>query len=281
MSRTLLLADDNPTTRRVVELTFAAEDVRLVAVGDGEQAIQRIPLECPDVILASIGTARRSGYDVALFVKAQPAPAQVPVLLLASAFEPVDEERARRVGAAGVIDKPFDPKQLAARVRELLAAGRPVERRSGAGDAVARPVAVPIVSSETVPDDPSRVRSPESWIPSAEPRVPDPLVRTASPGPAPTIPERTEPTPAQSGSLDDYFERLDTALTARSAGRGPLEILPTPAAGDAGAAAGVPSLDDVLRPEAREPAALEVSDELVDRIADRVLERLRKGQSEA
>ena len=67
----------------------------MVAVGDGEQAIARIPIERPDIVLADIGMPKRSGYDVAAFVKGRPDLAHIPVLLLAGAFEPVDEARAR------------------------------------------------------------------------------------------------------------------------------------------------------------------------------------------
>ena len=68
----LLLADDSVTIQRVVELTFSGEDMQVISVGDGEQAIARIPLELPDIVLADIGMPKRSGYDVAAFVKGRP-----------------------------------------------------------------------------------------------------------------------------------------------------------------------------------------------------------------
>jgi CheY-like chemotaxis protein len=117
----LLLADDSLTIQRVVELTFAGEDVEVVAVGDGEQAIARIPIERPDVVLADIGMPKRSGYDVAAFVKGHPDLSHIPVLLLAGAFEPVDEARAQQVRCDGVLVKPFEPQQVVARVRALFA----------------------------------------------------------------------------------------------------------------------------------------------------------------
>ena len=69
MTHKLLLADDSVTIQRVVELTFSGEDVQVITVGDGEQAIARIPIERPDIVLADIGMPKRSGYDVAAFVK--------------------------------------------------------------------------------------------------------------------------------------------------------------------------------------------------------------------
>ncbi len=117
----LLLADDSVTIQRVIELTFSGEDVQVLAVSDGEQAIARIPLERPDVILADIGMPRKGGYDVAAFVKGRPDLAHIPVLLLAGAFEPVDQARAEQVRADGVLIKPFEPRQVIERVKELLA----------------------------------------------------------------------------------------------------------------------------------------------------------------
>src|SRR5688572_22680642 len=143
MSHKLLLADDSATIQRVIELTFSGEDIDVLAVGDGEQAIARIPTEHPDIVLADIGMPKRSGYDVAAFVKSTPELKHIPVLLLAGAFEPVDEARAEQVGCDGVLVKPFEPQQVIARVRELLdgakgstapataAVPRPVERLSG------------------------------------------------------------------------------------------------------------------------------------------------------
>lgn len=118
--RKLLLADDSVTIQRVVELTFSGEDVQVVAVGDGEQAIARIPIERPDIVLADIGMPKRTGYEVASFVKTHPEFKHVPVLLLAGAFEPVDEQKARQAGCDGVLVKPFEPQHVVSRVRELL-----------------------------------------------------------------------------------------------------------------------------------------------------------------
>jgi CheY-like chemotaxis protein len=116
----LLLADDSVTIQRVVELTFSGEDVQVITVGDGEQAIARIPIERPDIVLADIGMPKRSGYDVSAFVKGRPDLAHIPVLLLAGAFEPVDDARAQQVKCDGVLVKPFEPQQVVSRVRELV-----------------------------------------------------------------------------------------------------------------------------------------------------------------
>jgi CheY-like chemotaxis protein len=124
---TLLLADDSVTIQRVIELTFAEQGMRVVSVGDGESAIARMTAERPDIVLADVGMRRVDGYQVAAHMKGTPALAQVPVLLLTGAFEPIDEERARRAGCDGVLVKPFEPRQLLAQVRALLSGQRPAD----------------------------------------------------------------------------------------------------------------------------------------------------------
>ena len=128
----LLLADDSVTIQRVVELTFSGEDIDVIAVSDGEQAIARIPVEEPDIVLADIAMPKKNGYDVAEFVKQHPTLSHVPVLLLAGAFEPVDEVRAKRVKSDGVLVKPFETHEVIVRVRELI------ERKASPEPAAAR-----------------------------------------------------------------------------------------------------------------------------------------------
>jgi len=117
---TLLLSDDSLTVQRLIAVTFADQGIEVTAVGDGEQAIARITQQCPDIVLASIGTPKRTGYDVAAFMKSSPELSATPVLLLAAAFEPVDDVRAAQMRCDGGLVKPLDPQLVVARVTELL-----------------------------------------------------------------------------------------------------------------------------------------------------------------
>jgi CheY-like chemotaxis protein len=139
MSHTLLLADDSVTIQRVIELTFADEDIQVIAVGDGQQAIDQIVANPPDVVLVDSGMPERNGYEVADFIKKDPALAHIPVVLMTGAFESVDEDRAQQVGCDAVLVKPFAPQVVVNRVRELLG-----QRSATAVPAPSRPVmAVP------------------------------------------------------------------------------------------------------------------------------------------
>lgn len=143
MTHKLLLADDSITIQRVIELTFAEEDVQVLAVGDGKHAIDRIQSERPDIVLADVGMPERDGYEVAAFIKGNPQLAHIPVLLLTGAFEPIDETRARAVGCDGVLVKPFEPQMVINRVKDLLAGRRPGASETPAASSPAQPPSVP------------------------------------------------------------------------------------------------------------------------------------------
>ena len=190
MPYTLLLADDSVTIQRVIELTFADEDVVVVAVSDGDQAIARLEASPPDIVLADIGMPGKNGYEVAQYIRQSPHLAHIPVVLLTGAFEPVDQARAAEAGCDGVLAKPFEPQLVIGRVKELLARkNRPPE--SAPGD-LPRP--------SLVPD--------EQWAPPPA----DTPVAAAS--------------PAAPAALDDYFDRLDAAFSQLA----PKPAPPTPEA---------------------------------------------------
>src|SRR5215208_872077 len=207
MPKKLLLADDSVTIQRVIELTFAGEDVQVLTAGDGEEAIARIPSEKPDIILADIGMPKRSGYEVSAFVKGRPELAHIPVLLLAGAFEPVDEAKAREAQCNGVLVKPFEPQHVIARVRELIggATGTPTQAvpdiaRPAAVLAPHRPIEVPRREErQPIPDDLMDIGE-HDLMPREDmlPQVED--VETAS---QPIVLDDT---------LDDYFDKLDEAF---------------------------------------------------------------------
>jgi CheY-like chemotaxis protein len=221
VSRKLLLADDSVTIQRVIELTFSGEDVQVVAVGDGEQAIARIPAELPDIVLADIAMPKRSGYDVAAFVKGNPKLEHIPVLLLAGAFEPVDAAKAEEVGCDGVLVKPFDPQHVIARVRELLDGAR---------------------------------GSPTQAATATVPRAVERLTQLRTPAPAAGSPAPVAPTgqPAGAPSLDDYFNRLDAAFAK-------IESAKPPPSTDAADSDRKPTLDGVLSKTAVAPIDLPVA----------------------
>ena len=105
----ILVADDNTNIQKMVSLALEERGISVTAVGNGEAAVRRIPDLDPDLVLADIFMPVRNGYEVCEFVKKDERFAHVPVILLVGAFDPLDEKEARRVGADGVLKKPFVP----------------------------------------------------------------------------------------------------------------------------------------------------------------------------
>jgi CheY-like chemotaxis protein len=120
--RKLLLADDSPTVRKVVEMFFGEEGYEVVAVGGGEDALRELEAgRPPDVLLADVVMPGPDGYELCERVKRDSRLGRVPVVLLVGTFEPFNEAEARRVGADTVLTKPFQSiRDLVSKVGSLL-----------------------------------------------------------------------------------------------------------------------------------------------------------------
>jgi CheY-like chemotaxis protein len=119
--RKLLVADDSVAIQKIVSLTFADEGAKVMVASDGEQAIEILKWEVPDLVLADVHMPRRSGYEVCAYIKSRKSLQHIPVLLLVNVFEPFNEAEARKVGADGVLTKPFQSiRELVNKVGTLL-----------------------------------------------------------------------------------------------------------------------------------------------------------------
>jgi CheY-like chemotaxis protein len=145
MPKTLLLADDSVTIQKVVGITFANQDVELVTVDNGDDALVRAREIKPDAVLADVNMPGLDGYELCRAIRAEPDLMHIPVLLLTGTFETYDESRAEDVGANAHIAKPFEAQALVDEVYRMLEA--------------------PVLRSEPEPEP-----EPES----AEPLIPEP-----------------------------------------------------------------------------------------------------------
>lgn len=224
MPATLLAVDDSQTMRKVLEMTFAGEDIRVVTAESFDTAIASMRSETPSLVISDITLPGKSGYDLCQAVK-QMNPA-VPVLLLSSKLHPYDPGRGQAARADGNLDKPFDTQQLIDRVKALLSGDRkaaPEPPRAVQGPpkvaaptphrasplsstmvgtppvrpAPAKPVAVPSTPQPGVA--PASLRSTIDFSSRQESPVrPQPPVRAPAPAPAasPTRPSAPQPSPA-------------------------------------------------------------------------------------
>ena len=121
MSKRILVVEDQEDARRIVRDLLAASDYGLVEATTGEEGLALAERERPDLILMDIQLPGMDGYEVTRRIKANPALSHIPIIAVTSYALSGDEAKARAAGCDGYIAKPFSPRQLLAKVRELLA----------------------------------------------------------------------------------------------------------------------------------------------------------------
>ncbi len=120
MAHKLLLADDSITIQKVVELVLAEEDFEIKSVSNGEDALNVIESFMPDIVLADLEMPKVNGYQLCEKIKQNPKTSGIPVILLAGAFEPIDEELSRTVDADDSVIKPFESQELISKINAVL-----------------------------------------------------------------------------------------------------------------------------------------------------------------
>lgn len=162
MGHKVLLADDSITVQKIVKLSLTEEGIEVIALGNGEQAVQQLEALQPDLVMADVFMPGKDGYEVCEFVKAHPQFKHTPVILLVHAFEPFDPDRARKVGADQQLTKPFQSiRTLVNTVRDLLTAS-PVVATAEAALAPVPTVTeeLPLAAASFVPPPPALAITP-------------------------------------------------------------------------------------------------------------------------
>jgi len=120
---TLLAVDDSVTMRKVLEMTFAGEDYRVVTADNTDAALAKLRSDHPSIVLCDVTIDGQGGYGLCAKIKAESP--NVAVLILASKQQPYDNQKGSSSRADDFIEKPFDTQQLVDKVKRL--ASRPVE----------------------------------------------------------------------------------------------------------------------------------------------------------
>jgi len=117
--QTLLLVDDEPTNLRVLR-TVLQDDYRLLFAKSGEEALQLVQQQQPDLMLLDVMMPGMTGYDVCARLKANPTTQRLPVIFVTALKDEVDETKGFAVGAVDYITKPISPAVVRARVKTHL-----------------------------------------------------------------------------------------------------------------------------------------------------------------
>jgi len=120
MSKRILLVEDQEDARRIIRDLLSANGYALLEAKTGEGGLKVAQAERPDLILMDIQLPGMDGYEVTRLIKADPALRHIPIIAVTSYALSGDDQRAAAAGCDGYVAKPFSPRVLMARIRELL-----------------------------------------------------------------------------------------------------------------------------------------------------------------
>ena len=120
---TVLIADDNPQIVELLEAYLDPLQLRILTARDGQETLDTVENDRPDLILLDIMMPRRSGFEVCRILKRDPRYQSIPIIVVTALNEVADMERARESGADHYLSKPVNKLELLDRVRELLELG--------------------------------------------------------------------------------------------------------------------------------------------------------------
>ena len=116
----ILIAEDERDIRDLVAFTLRFAGHEVVAVGNGEEAVEAARQEMPELILMDVRMPRMTGYEACEKMKSDPGLQEIPVVFLSAKGQESEIRTGLEAGADEYLLKPFAPAELTMRVAELL-----------------------------------------------------------------------------------------------------------------------------------------------------------------
>jgi len=120
MSARILVVDDDPQIARLVRSYLEQAGFQVLVAYDGEQALHVLRRERPDCLVLDLMLPKRDGWNLTRLIRSDEHLATTPILMLTARVEDTDKLIGLELGADDYVTKPFNPQELAARVRALL-----------------------------------------------------------------------------------------------------------------------------------------------------------------
>ncbi len=124
MSKFIMVIDDSPTVRKIIETCLRREEFDVRGFTDGVEAMRWITNDSeariPDLVLLDIGLPKMDGYEVARRLKAKPMFNNTIIVMLSRRDGVIDRLKGRLAGAKDYITKPFKTQELVAIIQEQL-----------------------------------------------------------------------------------------------------------------------------------------------------------------
>ena len=123
---TVLIADDETHILNVLAMKFKHGGLKVVAAEDGAEALRLARQTLPDLIITDYQMPRMSGLELSSRLNSDPATSHIPVILLTARGFSIAETQTQSPNIRCVMSKPFSPREILARVLEMLPASAPV-----------------------------------------------------------------------------------------------------------------------------------------------------------
>jgi twitching motility two-component system response regulator PilH len=117
---TVYFIDDSATMREVIKIAFRRENINVITCADAASALAGFEENPPDVVITDVIMPDQDGYSVCSQIKQNPQYGNTPVILMSGVVNKSVADRAVAVQADELVRKPFQPKELIGRVRNLL-----------------------------------------------------------------------------------------------------------------------------------------------------------------
>ncbi len=121
MNETILLVEDSPLNRRLIEAILKPRGYRLLVAEDGQKGIDIAVAELPHLILMDVQLPEVSGYDATRILKSREETRHIPIVALTAHAMSDERDRAMAAGCDGYIVKPIDTRAFPDQIREYLA----------------------------------------------------------------------------------------------------------------------------------------------------------------
>lgn len=116
----ILIVDDESDLVEMISIRLEANNYQVVAAYDGQQALEKVRTEKPDLIVLDIMIPKLDGYKVCRMLKFDEKYKHIPIILFSARAQESDKLLGEQVGADAYITKPFEPKTLLDKIQELL-----------------------------------------------------------------------------------------------------------------------------------------------------------------
>ena len=120
MTKRILVVEDQEDNRQIIRDLLSATDYKIIEAESGEQALEAVAKQRPDLILMDIQLPGIDGYEVTRRIKADAAMRSIPIIAVTSYALSGEEQKARAAGCDEYVPKPYSPRQLLAKIRQYL-----------------------------------------------------------------------------------------------------------------------------------------------------------------